>query len=63
MPLLIDTSAKMEGRNILKNGYDALVELCCCWMGAALMSDNPSGNRPCYVLLNRQGTPHPKLRC
>ena len=24
-----DTSAKMEGRDILRKGYDALVEVCC----------------------------------
>ena len=27
MSLLIDTSAKMEGRNILNNGYDVVVEV------------------------------------
>lgn len=26
---VVDTSAKMEGRNILENGYDALVEVYC----------------------------------
>ena len=41
-----DTSAKMEGRDILKNGYDVVVEanVISCRTGAALLSCR---NRPC----------------
>ena len=63
MSLLIDTSAKMEGRNILKNGYDALVEVSCCWMGEALVSGNPSVNRlrSSVTVLDRRRTPYPTM--
>ena len=43
---VVDTSAKMEGRNILENGYDALVEVYC----ALLLNRRGVGDMEPHVL-------------
>jgi hypothetical protein len=50
-----DTSAKMEGRNILKSGYDVVVEVyrvrsrVCCWTSAVSVSLHALSKQALFV--------------